>query len=372
MLRGAAALLLGGLLGLGSPAGAATVRDKPQDPKEQDKKDAASFSGVIDVAIVTVVVRVVDTWGRPILGLKPEDFRVRVGKREIPVAGLDWIGEGAGEVPTQVETSPLPAPSLAEEATAEAQSPPPSPQGKLVVFFVQADLRPSRISGQLRLRPFTRQLLATLQPSDRVAVVSYDSHLKLWQDFTADRDATHAVLDQAMLFSEEPGIADLAAGDPVSLADHFDRANALAAASPERGLEVLGKAMEPLRGEKTMIFLGWGLGRFSTDGVRMTPAYKPAVRALRAAHASVFVLDVTSADAHSLETGLEGIAEATGGMYLKTFRLPGLATEVLAKTISGHYVLTLDRALLSGEAAEVSIELREKSGTVLARPVILR
>jgi VWFA-related protein len=360
MIRSAAALLLSGLLGLSSSAAA------------QDKKDAASFSAEIDVSIVTVVVRAVDTWGRPIIGLKPEDFRVRLGKREIPVAGLDWIGESATDGPAQAATIPALAPSLTDEGRAEELPSPPSPQGKLVVFFVQADLTPSRISGQLRMRPFTRRLLGTLQPGDRAAVVSYDSHLKFWQDFTADRDATHAALDQAMLFSEEPGAADVAPGDPVSLAEHFDRANAFAAASPERALEVVGHAMQPLHGEKTMIFLGWGLGRFSTSGVQMTPAYKPAVRALRAAKASVFVLDVTSADEHSLETGLEGIAEATGGMYLKTFRLPGLATEVLAKAISGHYVLTLDRALLAGEEADVDIELRNKSGTVLARPVALR
>lgn len=358
MFRIAAAMLLGALLL--SPAGA-----YPQDSKEPEKKDAASFSGAIDVSIVSLVVRAVDTWGRPILGLKAEDFRVRAGKREIPVAGLDWVGEDAA--------SPAPAPAGPGEKPAEAEglaapSLPPRP-GKLVVFFVQADLGPSRISGQLRMRKFTRQLLATLQPSARAAVVSYDSHLKLWRDFTADRDATHAALDRAMLFSEEPGAADIAPGDPVSLAEHFDRANALAAASPERALEVVGKAMEPLQGEKIMIFLGWGLGRFNTEGVRMTPAYKPAVQALHAARTSVFVLDITSADAHSLETGLEGIAEATGGLYLKTFRLPGLATEVLAKTISGHYVLTLDRALLSGE---VAVELRNnRSGSVLVQPVVL-
>jgi VWFA-related protein len=364
MFRGAAALLLVLCLVLVSPAGAAGP---------QDKKDAASFSDVIDVAIVSVVVRVVDTWGRPILGLKPEDFRVRAGKREIPVAGLDWIGESAPETPSPAGTSPMP--DVTGVAAAEEVASPSSSPGKLVVFFVQADLTPSRISGQLRLRPFTREFLATLQPRDRVAVVSFDSHLKLWLDFTADRDATHAALDQAMLYGDEPGTADLAPGDPVSLAEHFDRADAFAAASPERGLEVLGRAMEPLHGEKTMIFLGWGLGRFGAFGVQMTPAYKPAVRALRAAHASVFVLDVTSADGHSLETGLEGIAEATGGLYLKTFRQTGLATEVLAKAISGHYVLTLDRALLAGEqgaVAGVEITLREKSGTVLARPVALR
>jgi VWFA-related protein len=357
MLRGAIGLVLGGLLLLGTAAGGQEAKDP------QDKKDK-TFTGEIAVSLVQVVVRVVDDAGHPVLGLKPEDFRVRVGKREIPVAGLDWIGEGETVIP-----SPAPAPSPAPEKTAEtAEAPPPAP-GKLVVFFVQADLNATRISGQLRLRPFTRELLGTLQPRDRVAVVSFDSHLKLWQDFTADRAAVHAALDEAMLYSPERAVAP---GDPVSLADHFDRTDAFRAASPERALEVVGRALEPLPGEKTLIFLGWGLGRFGAEGVRMTPAYKPAVHALGAAHASVFVLDVTSADEHSLEVGLQGIADATGGLYLKTFRLPELATNVLARAISGHYVLTLDRALLPDEPGQLRIELREKSGNVLARPVAVR
>jgi VWFA-related protein len=350
MLRRAAGLVLG-LFFLSLPAVAAGRQDQPQEP---------TFTEEIDVSLSSMVVRVVDTWGRPILGLKPEDFRVRVGKKEIPVVAIDWIGEGE---------SPVPAEELAEEPAAEAVTALPPAPARLVVIFVQADLTPSRISGQLRLRPFTRELLATLRPEDRVAVVSYDSHLKLWQDFTSDRVATHAAVDQAMVFSHETPVAP---GDPVSLADHYDRAAARDAASPERALEIMAKALAPLPGEKTVIFLGWGFGSFDRHGVQMTPGYKPAVQALRAAHASVFVLDVTSADSHSLQIGLEGIAEATGGLYLATYRLPGLATQVLARTISGYYVLTLDRSLLSEEPGDLRIDLRDKSGTVLARPVALR
>jgi hypothetical protein len=233
------------------------------------------------------------------------------------------------------------------------------------VFFVQTDLNPTRISGQLRLRRYTRELLDTLHASDRVAVVSYDSHLKLWQDFTADRGGVHAAIDRAMLWSPE---GEVAPGDPVSLAAHLDPAVTRKAASPERALEVMARALEPLPGEKTVIYLGWGLGRFGNGGVQMTPNYKPAVRALRAAKASVFVLDVTSADYHSLEVGLEGVAADTGGLYLKTFRLPQLATQTLAQTISGYYVLTLDRSSFSEEDGKLRIDLRDRQGTVLAAP----
>jgi VWFA-related protein len=360
----AAALFVSGVLSLGLAAGPAVAQVVP-DPRARPAAPTA-FTGEIDVALSTIVVRAIDPAGQAILDLRPGDFRVRAGKEEVPVVAVDWI---SGEEPS-APASPGTAGTEASPAAGPAPASAPRP-GRLVVFFVQADLNPTRISGQLRLRPHTRELLDTLRPEDRVAVVSYDSHLKLRQDFTRDRDLAYAALDQAMLWGQEPEIVP---EGPEALAGHFDFEAARRAASPERALEVTARALQPLAGEKTMIFLGWGLGRFGGGGVQMTPAYRPAVRALGAAHATVFVLDVTSADGHSLETGLEGIADATGGLYFKTFRLPALATRALTQAISGYYVLTLDRAQLPAKAAgeEVRIELRDRRGTVLARPMSLR
>jgi VWFA-related protein len=329
-------------------AGRALVAD-PVPPPDTD------FGEEITVALSTVTVRVVDALGQPIPDLRPEDFRVRVGKREIPVAAVDWFSS---------ETErPVPAPLAGEPEPIQA----PRSPGQLVVFFVQTDLNPTRISGQLRLRPYTREMLDRLHPEDRVAVLSYDSHLKLWLDFTRDRDAVYAALDRAMLWSEE-GEPEAAAGE-VSLVASFDTAAARRAASPEKALEVAARALAAIPGEKSIVYLGWGLGRYTSWGVQMTPDYKPAVRALSAAHASVFVLDVTSADFHSLEAGLQGVAAATGGTYAKTNVLPGLATDALTRTLTGYYVLTLDQSEIAGAQGEVRIALREKKGTVLTRPV---
>jgi VWFA-related protein len=340
-------MAFGAFLTLGLPAGAAAQSAPP-----------VQFEGSIDVSLATVVVRVVDTWGQPVPSLRPEDFRARMGKTEVPVVAVDWTS-GDDPAPTATGESV----TIAGEAASAASARRP---GRLVLFFVQADLNPTRISGQLRLRPHTRELLETLHPEDRIAVVSYDSHLKLRQDFTRDRDVAYAALDEGMLWGKE---REIAPDGPGSLAGHFDFAAAREAASPERALEVTARALAALPGEKTLIYLGWGLGRCDGDGVRMTPAYAPAVRALGAARATVFVLDVTSADSHSLEAGLQSVADATGGVYLSTFRLPGLATRTLAKAISGYYVLTLDRAQLAASGAgQLRIELRDgRRGTVLTR-----
>ena len=381
-IRTTAALGLSGFLLLSLAAGAAPAAPPvfPAQPPPDERPPQESFAEEISVALSTVVVRVVDTWGRPILGLEPKDFRVRAGKQDIPVVAVDWIAAGAeptaataataaGEPPAAPPASPS-ADSAPAFAPTDSAAAPTAPAGRLIVVFVQASLETSRISGQFRLRPFTRELFASLPPEDRVAVVSFDSHLKLRQDFSRDRAATHAAIDEGMIYNVQ---AEVPAEGGVSLARGLDFQAARDAASAERALELTAQALAPLPGEKMMIFLGYGLGRFGGGAVHMTQAYHRAVRTLGAARIPVFALDTTSADEHCLEVGLEAVATATGGLYLKTFRLPNLATSVLAQTMSGYYVLTLDPGGLSGATGQrVTIELKGKHGDVLARPAVVR
>lgn len=362
------ALLLGLLLaGLAQEPG--TV-PPAADPRPIERPDEI-YSEEITVSLIPVTIRVVDGRGRPILGLEPEDFRVRVGKREVPVVAVDWNSTGGAEV-----AAPPAPPAQADPTTGgeTAATVPPAEEeprlpGKLVVFFVQADLHPTRISGQMRLRPYTEEFLQTLQPGDQMAVVSFDSHLHLRQDFTRDRAAVYAAIDRGMLWGpDDPGPG----GGEVRLTDSFDFQDAFNAASAERGLEVMANALQALPGEKVVVFLGWGLGRFGSFGVHMTPSFAPAVRALRRSRSTVFVLDVTSASYHSLEAGLEQIAHATGGTYAKTNILPGLAVDFLSQAISGHYVLTIDPASLPAKGGPLTIDLRGRKGSVLHRPITFR
>jgi VWFA-related protein len=339
----------------------------PPPPQDTEFKDE------IDVRLSTIVLRVVNDHGEPIRGLGPRDFRVRIGRQEVPVVAVDWIaaGEAAPAPPptapalTGASAAPAPPP-----ATSSAGSPPLP--GRLVVVFVQADNNSSvRTRGHLKTLPYARKFLAALAPEDRVAVVSFDSHLKLWRDFTTDRDAAYAGIDRAIRFGATPSPVE--PGEPPSLARAFDTEKALDIAAPEWGLEATATALKPLAGEKILIFLGWGLGRFGGGGTTMTPGFAPAVRALARAHTSVFVLDVTDADAHDLAAGLEAVADETGGTYAKTNELPDVAVRELLRAISGYYVLTLDPDRLpAGKRGELRIDLRKRRGTVLVRAARVR
>ena len=239
-----------------------------------------------------------------------------------------------------------------------------------MVLFVQADFEPTVARGHLRLLPAIEELVAELPPGDRVAVVAFYRHLELWHDFTRDREAIVEALHRAIL----PGARSLLRrSESGELAAHFDFREAARATSPERALELVAEAMEPLAGENVVIYLGWSWGRFRAgEGVSMAPDYFPALRALDAARATVFVLDVTEADWHALEAGLQQVAGDTGGTYTRTFRFTAQGARRLARTISGHYLVTIDRSGVPEARGRLRVELVGRKGTVLYKPILLR
>lgn len=333
----------------------------------------AAFGEIVEVALRTLVVRALDRSGDLIPDLGAADFVVHAGRgarrRELPVVAADWIaadGSAAGEAGGGTSEPPR----LGGERPRDDRSGGGwAPAGRLVLLFVQTDPQAIRLRGQLKQLPLARELIDTLPAGDRLAVVSFDSHLKLWQDFTRDRDAVYQALERAVHFGGRP------AGrrpDGPGLGERWDPRAAMEVATAERGLEMTAEALVALPGEKAVIWLGWGLGRLDRNVVRHRPGHAEAVAALAAARASVFVLDVTDAAYHDLEMGLRAIAEQTGGTYAKTHTFAGQVTRRLARTLAGHYELSVDVSAAAGSApadlGELTVELRDRGGRVLVRP----
>jgi VWFA-related protein len=309
------------------------------------------FRDRVDVESVVVDARVVDGAGRPILGLTPRDFRLKVDGREVPLESVAWVAED----------TPPDAAVTAAALQAGATSP---PRGRLIVFFFQKDLESSRITGFLQMLRRAREMVDGLGDQDRVAVVSFDSHLRLWADFTADKGRLRRVLDRSILF-ERP---ILNVEPAPSLVEHLDPAAGRRAASPETALLLIGEALKQLPGAKSIVLFGWGMGRWSPGfGVFLDHDYGPARRALVEGRVTVFALDITNADYHTLEVGLEQVAEDTGGFYAKTHLFPGQAMARLEHALSGHYVLTFARPPLTRREHEIDISLVGKKGRVLAK-----
>jgi VWFA-related protein len=310
------------------------------------------FRERVDVTRVVIDARVVDDRGAPVLGLTADDFAVRIDGKPCRLETATWIGEADASAPAAA----MPA--------GGSVSPEEAPQpGRLVVFLFQKDLEPSRIVGLMRMLMKSRDFLGTLSPADRVAILSFDSHLRIWTDFTRDRARLERVLEHGVLFEQPPPVR---AEQEPSLVERLDPAQAHHAYGMERALELIGEALEPLPGAKSIVLIGHGFGRFTPDGVIMEADYEPARRALIAARASVFSLDVTEADYHSLEAGLQLVSEETGGFYARTHLFPGQAMRRLSGALAGYYVLFVEKPEADRPEHDIDVRLVHRKGRVLA------
>lgn len=318
----------------------------------------ATFEGEIEVIRVITEVRVVDWSGEPVPGLGPEDFEVRLDDQPAAVESATWI-EGGGAGPDRLEwTAPL------YRAEPRALQP-----GRLIVILVQTGFQTARLSGLVRTSRHTARLFEKIKPQDRVAIAVFGSHLELHSDFTNDLDLLLEGLKVRSLL--RTGVHDEADAYP-SLATSFDRSRADDAATLSQAFEVLGDALTPLPGPKSIVLVGWGLGRLTSSGVQLGPDYARAFKALAKARSTVFSLDVTEADFHSLEAGLRAVSSDTGGTYAKTWHFPVQAVTILSRTLAGHYELSiLKPPKIDGQYYEVDVKVDRSRSFVLTRPYIL-
>jgi len=291
-----------------------------------------SFGETIEVRRIVTEVRVVAYDGSPVLGLGPDDFRVKVGGDPAEVESVLWIPSTGDAVETGV-TAP------GRDFSAEdAQRP---PEGRLVVILFQIDfgLHSSRTVGLLRMAPRASEFVANLGPGDRVAFLVFGSHLELRADFTDDHAAIAKLLTPNEILQGRTEPPD---PEGPSLAAHLDPEEMLDAASMADALELIGHSLREIAGAKSLVFFGYALGQMSA-GPRITidDSYPRAMEALSEARTSVFSLDVTHADAHSLAVGLRQVAEDTGGFYVKTHIFPDAAMTRLVRVISSYYELSI-------------------------------
>jgi VWFA-related protein len=274
---------------------------------------------------------VTDDSGEPIDDLRPMNFRVKLDGQPAEIEAVEFIDA----------TLPQPDVSILDDAGGRDLEP-PRPRGRLLVLFFQTDFQraSSRISGHMKMIDYAQKFVDGLQPHDRVAVVQFDSHLKVREDFTSDREKLRRAIEESVRI-DSPGRPTRVPAP--SLMSRLDEGEMKRAATPEKALFLLGNALLPIEGPKSLILFGWGLGRYGMGGVTMIPDYFPARRALEASRTAVFSIDISQSSFHSLEVGLKTVSKQTGGFYAKTDVLPEIAMGRLDRTLSSRYELSIKR-----------------------------
>lgn len=325
---------------------------------------AAQVQEQITVERILIDARVTDYQGDPILGLGPDDFVVKVDGKLAKIESVEWIPETAAQREiASIDEEEAPATTT---ATAVSDVPPP-PNGRLFIYFVQTDFarEPSRIGGHMSFLSYADQMIDALEEGDRVAVFSFDSHLKFRLDFTDDKRALKEAIRDAMLINEPPP-------PPIvpnpSLARRLDRDQMKKSVSSDEAFILIANALRPIPGPKSMILFGWGLGERVGGAVVMNRKYPIARYALETSRVTVFAIDTTQADYHDLELGLQQAAADTGGMYARAFRFPQLAVDRVQKALVGHYELEVRKPELKNRGTHtIDVSVKRKAVYVMAR-----
>lgn len=302
----------------------------------------------VDVRLALIELRGVGPGGGPILELRPEDLRVEVEGRAVPVEAI--------EILSSLETEPEPGAPLVPL--------PDLPRPKLVIFLVQSDLNGFRSSGHRAFLGSVESLLEVLGPGDQAGVFAFGSSLALELDLTDDRDQIASALRRGARLEPSQGPPDRHG----PLARRLDPQAASRVVSPEQALEQIAVTLVDRDEEIVVVLLGWGLGRYGSDGVKMNPSWPRAKAALGRIDAPLFIVDISDADFHSLEVALQEGARATGGAYLRAKDFPEGVAKRLANALRTTVQVWLRVPADTPDGAPVTVALRERAGTLLETP----
>ena len=185
--------------------------------------------------------------------------------------------------------------------------------------------------------------------NDWVAVVSYDTHLKVQQDFTHDRQALIAAVGDAMKGKERegnyPSRIDPSKGP--SLLAGLPRGDELSNKTPKiyDALQQLARSAGNIRGRKNLMLFTYGLPSYNTTPFgQFVPDkryFLPTVNALNANNVAIYSIDLTPpAVEHRLSDALNKMSDDTGGRYFYNVTNFSTPLSEIGKENSGYYLLS--------------------------------
>ena len=305
----------------------------------------------VDVPRVLLDVRVVQDSGRPIEGLVASDFSVRIDGKVSAIDTAEWV-------PPRAED---------ERTTKSNESHARTPiNGRWIVLLYQKKTDLSDVQGLMRFRRDFAAFAKLISEDDRVAILSFDSSLHVWLDFTNDVKGVRQVMEHDILVGTPP---QLPAGPFPSLAAAVPSRTGNSTTTIEKSLRLIGEVLTSVPGAKSIIVFSSGMGTWSPRAgvVQMARDYADTFFALVRARVSVFSVDIMRADYHPRQEALEAISRDTGGIYLKSHVFTTAVFDRIAGALAGYYVLSVVPPDAQTGGRGIDVSLRRRKGTVFAK-----
>lgn len=177
----------------------------PPPPRQAPLNQKGTIRAAVD--LVQVDVQVLDRDGKPVKGLRQDQFSVSEDGKDQKVSTFDFYDveriEKAEAADTRPVTIPLGTVAAPEEIRQQVRD-----RRMIVLFFDLTSLQPNDLT---RSTAAAKQFLAKqMTAADLVGVVAFGNQLRVIADFTNDRDLLESAVD-ALLPGKESQLAALAA-----------------------------------------------------------------------------------------------------------------------------------------------------------------
>jgi VWFA-related protein len=327
---------------------ASAVAQTPPTTDSSDPRPKAAET--IEVSRIVIDAHVLDPDSQLVTNLTSDDFIVRVDGKQAKIETVEWVNELPSEM---VETD--------EKGVEISRTPQPAP-GRLFVYYVQTEFARNspRVMGEMAVVRAIRKYIDLLQVNDRVAILQFDSHLKLRLDFTGDHRQIEEAFARVLLIDEPP--PPPAVPSP-SLASLLDRDQMRITYSDEKALTLLAHALGKIDGAKKVILFGWGLDT-ADSRMNVSPRVVLAAGELAAARATLYSFNFGLGG--RMRFGMQEVAEDTGGFYSPLSRN---GFERLRALLQGHYEIEVRDPVPSvpGKLHRIEVRARRKGLVVEAR-----
>ncbi len=354
------------------PAGLLCVRAvSAQEAQEPHEKDTPTFAEQMDVTEVLLDVVVTDRDGNMVAGLGPSDFIVEEDGREVELRGADFYSTRYGAGPS-TESS-----AGSREGTLGG-----IPASRYIIFFFHdARTVANRLNRLIRQQIIAAQdcrrwIEEKMQPSDWIAITGYGMRLKIFQDFTQDREALLQAISEAARGSnpeKNRWTREPASATAPSLLRQLPAGRELSRQTRRiyAGMRLLAEATGHIVGRKILLYFGIGFGNLdSTAGFAIPDRrYYPALeQALNDNNVAVYPIDLTvQGTRHSQSSFLSGFANDTGGVYYRNFSSFLGPLVAITKANIGYYLLSYQSEHPQGESGYQKIKVRMATRGLVVR-----
>lgn len=322
----------------------------------------AKFGEKVDVNVVLLDTIVTDSRGNQILGLGKDDFVVTENGVQKTVDSVDYFTTRQ-LVSSREQDAPFKVDRVREE--------------RYTVFFFDKP-EGGALWDQLALarRSALRFVNEKMTPADRVAIVGHDVRLKVFSDFTNDKNQLAKAIGEVAKFGN--GVTDARGEATASILRNIDRDAMIGhTGTVYEGLDVLADALRPIGARKTLVLFSPGIhepGEDVRNGIVLNTSryYEPMANSLNAANVAVYAINIqrNPGSAPAVHQTLERIAADTNGSYYRYLATFDPALDQIDRANAGYYLLTYRTQKQQGQAGfqKVKVALRNPEFKVQSRP----